>query len=450
MENKREKFSSGVTVFLATLSSAVGLGNIWMFPYVTGRNGGAAFIIIYIVCVMLVGIPILLSEFSVGRNTRKNVYGAIGAITNKKAFKAMGILALVATYFMIFFYSVVVGWVYSYLFKALGSSFINVNTTQVQEIFYNTTLGPIAPIVWQIISILVVASILVLGIKDGIEKVAKTLMPIFFGLLLICVVRSLSLPGALEGVSFLLKPDFSKIGFGVFISALGLAFFKLSVGSGTMITYGSYFNDDNNMPSTAIRVALSDIVVSMLAGLAIFPAVFSFGLEPSSGPGLLFNIIPLIFSKLPAGRILIIVFFFLASIIGTMAMLSMLEVAIAFFTEELKVSRVRALVINIIIADGFGALAALSSNGDSILGGIKILGKGFFDFFEGTVSKVLLPVNSFIFVILCGYFINKNLIKNELTNNGDLYNGKLVSFIIFLIKYITPILIILVFVSSFI
>ncbi|MDR5588899.1 MULTISPECIES: sodium-dependent transporter [Clostridium] len=450
MEQKREKFSSSLTVFLATLSSAVGLGNIWMFPYITGENGGAAFIIIYLICVALVGLPVLISEFVIGRGTRRNVYGAISKITDKKGFKVIGIFAILATYFMLFFYTVVVGWVYSYVFKAVTGALKGVTLESASNIFYNTSVGPIAPIIWQLIALSVGGIILVLGVKGGIEKLTKTLMPVLILLLLVCAFRSLTLSNAIEGVNFLIKPDFSKVHIGVVLSALGLAFFKLSVGSGAMITYSSYYTDDNNLIGTAGKVAISDTLVSLIAGLAIFPAVFSFGLEPSSGPGLLFNTVPLIFAKMPGGWILVIMFFALTAMAATMAMLSLLEVLIAFFTEELKIERKRAIILNIIILLGIGSLAALSGNAEGVLGDKLILGLSFFDLCDVLVSKIFLPINGLLIILLAGYFINKKYLIDQLSNNGILKNEAIVKALIFIIKYIAPILIIVVFLKSFI
>jgi NSS family neurotransmitter:Na+ symporter len=450
VEQKREKFSSSFTVFFATLSSAVGLGNIWMFPYVVGENGGAAFIIIYLGCVVVVGLPTLISEFIIGRGTRKNIYGAIKEITDKKFFKSISIIGILATYVLLFFYTVVAGWVYSYVFKAAVGTFKNINAEGAAGIFNATSIGPVEPIIGQILVLLVAGSIIAMGVKGGIEKITRVTMPILMGLLIICAIRSLTLDGAMEGVSFLLKPDFSKIGVGTFLAALGLAFFKLSVGTGSMVTYSSYFTDNNNLIATGTKVALADTAVSLIAGLAIFPAVFSFGLEPSGGPGLLFNTVPLIFSKMPGGSILVVIFFSLAAMAATMASISLLEVVVATFTEEFKFSRKKALIINILIIVIFGSLAALSANPEGLLAGIKILNLGMFDVFDKLVSNILLPLNGFLIILLCGYFIKKDYARRELTNEGTLNNEGIVSGLIFIMKYITPILIIIVFLKTFI
>ena len=450
MEQKREKFSSSLTVFFATLSSAVGLGNIWMFSYVVGQNGGAAFIIVYLGCVLLIGLPTLISEFVVGRGTRKNVCGAISKVTDKRRFKSIGYIAVLSTSCMLFFYTVVAGWVYSYVFKALFGVLKGVTAEEAAQIFNSTSLGPISPIIWQLIVLVVAGSILGLGVKSGIEKLTKVLMPILMGLLILCVLRSLTLPGAYRGIEFLLKPDFSKVTVGVILSALGLAFFKLSVGTGTMVTYGSYFTEDNDLIGTAGKVAIADTGVSLLAGLAIFPAVFSFGLAPTEGPGLLFNTVPLIFAKMPGGSILSIIFFGLTAMAATMATISLLEVLIALFTEELKIPRKKSIIINISIIVLIGSLAALSANPDGVLAHIKIFGFTIFDSLDKFVSNILLPINGLLVILLLGYGVSKDFIIEQLTNKGTLKNQKVVSLLMFIIKYVTPILILIVFVKSFI
>lgn len=450
MEQKREKFSSSLTVFFATLSSAVGLGNIWMFPCVVGQNGGAAFIIVYLGCVLLIGLPTLISEFVVGRGTRKNVCGAISKVTNKRRFKSIGYIAVLSTFCMLFFYTVVAGWVYSYVFKALFGVLKGVTAEEAAQIFNSTSLGPISPIIWQLIVLVVAGSILGMGVKSGIEKLTKVLMPILMGLLILCVVRSLTLPGAYSGIEFLLKPDFSKVTVGVILSALGLAFFKLSVGTGTMVTYGSYFTEDNDLIGTAGKVAIADTGVSLLAGLAIFPAVFSFGLAPTEGPGLLFNTVPLIFAKMPGGSILSIIFFGLTAMAATMATISLLEVLIALFTEELKISRKKSIIINVLIIALIGSLAALSANPDGVLVNIKIFGFTIFDSLDKFVSNILLPINGLLVILLLGYGLSKEFIIEQLTNKGTLKNQKMVGLLMFVIKCVTPILILIVFVKSFI
>lgn len=343
MENKkRETFSSGLAVFFATLGSAIGLGNIWRFPYITGMNGGGGFLFIYILCILLVGIPIMISEFYIGRKTRSNAVGAFSKL-NKSNFKFIGLMGVLSAFLIMFFYSEVAGWVYSYVFKSLTGTFKNVSTDKAKEIFDYTAGSLGYAFLWQVIVLIIVSAILIMGVKNGIEKVTKTLMPLLFILIIICDIRALTLSNSMEGIKFLFKIDFSKITKASILWALGLAFFKLSIGMGTMITYGSYFTEDNDMPSTAFKVAFSDLLVSLLAGVAIFPAVFTFNMEPTAGPGLLFQTLPMVFSKMPLGNVLLTIFFLLTSFAATTAMLSLVEVPVAYFSEELKMDRKKQL-----------------------------------------------------------------------------------------------------------
>lgn len=445
---KREGFSSGLAVFFATLGSAVGLGNIWKFPYLTGQSGGGAFLLVYLICILLVGLPVMVSEFYIGRKTRKNAVGAFKSLNAKPAWKSIGVAGILSAYLIMFFYSDVAGWVYSYVFRALRGDFANITAESAGANFESTITGPLSPIIWQIIVMAVVATILIMGVKKGIEKVTKTLMPLLFVLVIICVIRSVTLPGSFEGIKFLFNVDFSKITSSVILTALGLAFFKLSLGMGTMITYGSYFTEDNNMVNTSVRVALSDTLVSLLAGLAIFPAVFAFNMEPGAGPGLLFMTIPMVFSKMAFGNVLLVAFFALTSIAATTAMISIVEVPVAYFTEERGMSRTKAVVINALIIIGFGLFATLSADKGSVLGGVKIFGKSFFDLFDFVSSNILLPAGGLLIALFIGYTAKKNEVVKELSNNGKLSNGWAIGIYYAIVRFITPILLVIVFLNS--
>lgn len=445
---KREGFTSGLAVFFATLGSAVGLGNIWKFPYLIGQSGGGAFLLIYLICVLLVGIPVMVSEFFIGRKTHKNAVGAFSKLGVGSGWKSIGFMGILAAYLIMFFYSCVAGWVYSYVFKALRGNFNHIDAAAVEKQFGAAIAGPVSPIVWQAVALVVVAIILIAGVQKGIEKVTKTLMPVLFILIIICGVRAVTLPGAMEGVRFLFQVDFSKVNSNVLLTALGLAFFKLSLGMGTMITYGSYFTNENNMIKTSFKVAFSDTLVSVLAGLAIFPAVFAFGMKPTVGPGLLFMTIPMVFSKMYMGNILLIAFFILTSIAATTAMISIVEVPVAYFTEERGLSRKKAVIMNVLIIFVVGILAALSADSSAALGGIKIFGKGFFDLFDFISSNVLLPLGGLLIALFAGYRMKRNVVEAELSNQGTLQIRGLFAVYYFLIRYITPALMIIVFLDS--
>jgi len=293
--------------------------------------------------------------------------------------------------------------------------------------------------------VLVVAVILIGGVKKGIERVTKTLMPVLLLLIIISAVRALTLSGAGEGLAFLMKADFSALTGSSILASMGLAFFKLSLGMGTMVTYGSYFNKDNNLMGTSFKVAFSDVAVSMLAGLAIFPVVFTFNLAPEGGPGLLFQTIPLVFSMLPFGNVLLTAFFVLTAIASTTAMLSMVEVPIAILTEELKLKRRLAVMLTTSLMLLVGVL---TTHPDAIFGTVEVAGKSLFDLFDYLSSNLLLPLGGLLITLFVAYFTKKESIREELTNGGEIGNGKFVDALLFVLKYITPVLLIIVFLNA--
>lgn len=448
----RETFSSGLAVFFATLSSAVGLGNIWKFPSMVGSNGGGVFILIYLIAVLLVSVPVMISEFYIGRKSRSNPVGAFEKLKGPKFFKAVGYLGVIATFFIMFFYSAVAGWVYSYLYKAIKGDFLEIGSLPIKEarniiidLFDSTVSSTTSPMLWQLIPILFVTIIIVAGVKNGIEKMTKTSMPILFILIIITCVVALNLDGAKEGIDFLFKMDFSAITPSMILAALGLAFFKVSIGVGTMITYGSYITYDNNMINNAFKVVVSDTLVSITVGLAIFPVVFTFGLEPTSGPALLFNTIPLVFSRIPFGNPLIIIFFLLTSLAATMAMLSLVEVPVAFLTEEFNFNRKTAVISTMTIISIVGVLTV---HPESVFGNTELLGMNLFDFFDFISSNVLMPINGVMIIIFVGYFTKKSDLIEELSNKSSLNNNRAISIYYFLTKYIALILIGIVFLNS--
>jgi neurotransmitter:Na+ symporter, NSS family len=450
--NKRESFSSGFAVFFATLGSAVGLGNIWKFPYLAGQNGGGAFVLTYLICVLLIGIPIMVSEFYIGRKTRKNAVGAFDTLKAKPYWKSIGVMGIVASFFIMFFYSAVAGWVYSYVYKSIKGDFLSLATQNIGEATktvnsqFGATVGSlIPPIFWQFIVMFVVSSILIAGVKNGIERITKTLMPVLFVLIIICVIRALMLPGAGAGLSFLFHVDFHKLSAPVILSALGLAFFKLSLGMGTMITYGSYFTKETNLVNTSLRVAISDTLISLLAGLAIFPVVFSFGMKPTDGPSLLFNTIPLVFSKIPFGNILLIAFFVLTSIAATTAMISLVEVPVAYLCDEKGMKRYKAVLLTTGIIFFVGMLTV---HPKSLLGGTIFMGKGFFGWFDYLSSNILLPFGGLLIALFVGYIVKPVDFKNELTNNETLSYHTVAGIFRFIVRFITPALLLLVFLNS--
>ncbi|NLF52169.1 MAG: sodium-dependent transporter [Leptolinea sp.] len=438
----RAKFATGLGVLTATLGSAVGLGNIWKFPYLAGSNGGAAFLLVYIVCMLLIGIPVMISELTMGRAARSNAIATMQKLAPKKQpWWLIGAAGVISAFLIMAFYSEVAAWVFAYIFKAIQGGILSTDPEVTTGAFNGLVTNPGSSLIWQWIDLAVVGFIILLGVNKGIEGATKRLMPILLALLILVGVRSITLPGAGEGLEFLFKPDFSKLTAATFLVAMGLAFFKLSVGMGTMITYGSYFRDDQDIPGTAIRVAFSDLAVSLLAGIAIFPAVFAFGYEPNSGPSLLFLTIPSVFASMPLGNFFMVIFFLLTAIASIGAQISLVEVPVAFLEEKFNMSRKMATLTTIIGIALFGSLAALSS---STLADVKVFGMTFFDLFDYTTSNILLPLGGLFIAIFISWVWGYKKIENAISNNGSLSNQRVIKILYWSLLVVTPILITIV------
>ncbi len=439
--SNRDSFSSKFGVIAATAGSAVGLGNIWRFPYVAGESGGGAFVLIYLAFIFVIGVPVMLSEFVIGRKAQKNTFGAFKKLAPGKPWFIIGIMGLVAAFFILAFYSTIAGWTLEYIVKAVSNGFKDQDTTLIFESFKTSTFKPL---IWQFIFMFLTGWIVFSGIKNGIEKYTKILMPILFVLILLMCIRALTLDGALKGLEFLFKPDFSKITWGVVLEALGQAAFSLSIGMGALITYGSYIRKDNNLPQTAFQVSIADTLIALLAGVMIFPAVFALGMDPQAGPGLVFQVLPELFMKMPGGYIFSIVFFTLLAVAALTSTVSLLEVVVAFASEELKMSRKKATVLGAIAIWLVGIIATLSF---SDLSNVKLFDLTIFDILDYVSANILLPVGALFIVIFLGWFLGKKLITDELTNQGTL-KMKFFGLFIFIIKFIAPVAILLVFLNS--
>lgn len=295
--NDRANFGTKLGVILASAGSAVGLGNIWRFPYETGNHGGAAFILIYLVCVLILGIPIMISEFLIGRHSRANTAGAYQKLAPGTHWRWVGRMGVLAGFLILGYYSVVAGWTLEFIGEAVTNSFAGKSAADFIASFNNFVSNPWRPVIWLVLFLLATHLIIVKGVEKGIEKSAKIMMPVLFILLIVLAACSLSLPGAHAGIEFLLKPDFSKVDGNVFLGAMGQAFFSLSLGMGCLCTYASYFRNDTNLPKTAFNVAAIDTVVAILAGFIIFPAAFAVGIQPDAGPSLLFITLPMYSNK---------------------------------------------------------------------------------------------------------------------------------------------------------
>ena len=435
--SSRDTFTSSFGVLVATLGSAVGLGNIWKFPSLTGTNGGAGFLLVYLIATLLVALPVMMVETMLGRATRANAISAFERLAPRGQWwwKSIGWMGFVAALLILAFYSEVAGWVYAYVFKA-ASGAISTSDTQVAAArFASLVSDPLASLFWQWVVLAVTGSIIMLGVAKGIEAVARRLMPMLFILLLVLCVRSLTLPGAMDGLSFLFRPDLAKITPAVLLTALGLAFFKLSIGMGTMLTYGSYFRAQQNIPLTTTRVMLADLSVSLLAGIAIFPAVFSFGFEPAAGPSLVFMTIPAVFSAMPGGTVFMTIFFVLTAIASVGAMLSLLEVPVAILAERLSLTRKRASAYTILAIAVIGAPAALSQG---LCADLKLFGMNPFELFDFISSNILLPLGGILICLFVGWVYGRTETQKQLANSGELRNSLLTGAVFFLVRFVTP------------
>lgn len=440
--NNREGFATALGVLTATLGSAVGLGNIWKFPYMTGEGGGAAFLIVYLLATLVVGLPVMIGEIMLGRKARQNAIGTWHKIAPGSPWFLVGCGGVLAAFCIMAFYTDVAGWVFAFVVKAASGQLNGIDKAVGEAAFGSMVSDPIGSLAWQWFVLALVALILIAGVSKGIEKTTKILMPALFLMLCAICVRSLMLPKAGEGLAFLFAPDFSKVTVAVVLNAMGLAFFKLSLGMGTMMTYGSYFLDDADIPKTTMRVMLADLTVSLLAGIAIFPAVFNYGLEPTAGPGLLFMTVPAVFSALPGGQFFMTLFFVLTSVATIGAMCSLFEVPVAFLIETIPSCTRKTATI--IVALGIGLCGVPATLSFSTLSDVTIFGKNFFDMYDFLSSNILLPSGGAFICLYVGWVWGWERSKECLTNNGTLSNEGILKIWFFLVKWITPILVFIV------
>lgn len=440
----RITFGSKLGVVAAAAGSAVGLGNIWRFPYELGQNGGGAFLLVYILCVLLMGLPIMMAELVIGRRGQRNVSGAFTQLGHKN-WKWIGYCSAFCTLLIMGFYCVVAGWTMEYVWQAITNNFADKSPSDLNMAFSNFSSQTFRPIIWLILFMGITCYIIVAGVKNGIEKSSKILMPILFVLILVLCIRSVTLPGGIDGLKFLFKPDFNKITSSVILSAMGQAFFSLSLGMGCMITYGSYISKKNNLQHTVLEVTCLDTLVAILAAIAIFPAVFALGINPAQGPELVFITLPNVFTHIPGGYVWAIVFFILLTIAALTSAMSLLEVITAFMNEELNISRKKSAVTASVIVCILGVMSSLSLG---IWNDVRILGMTFFDFFDNITSKIFMPIGAFFISIFVGWVLDKKQLAAELSNDGKLPIGYM-KFFVFLLKYITPLAILAIFIDQF-
>lgn len=450
MTNERAKFGSRFGLILATAGSAVGLGNIWRFPYMAGNNGGAAFILVYIGCVLLLGIPCMISEFIIGREGASNTARAYTKLSNGTAWKYIGFMGVLTGFLIIGYYAVVAGWCLQYIFASAAGE-LQGDPKYVAGYFSEFSASPVKPVLWTVAILVITHLVVIRGVRGGIEKASKMFMPTLFVLLLGLVVASCNLPGSGAGVEFLLKPDISKVDSGVFLSALGQAFYSLSIGMGCICTYASYFSRRTNLLNTAVHISLVDTMVAVLAGLMIFPSAFSVGIAPDSGPSLIFMTLPNVFQQafvhLPlVGYIVSIVFYVLLSLAALTSLISLHEVCTAFFLEEFHISRLRGATFVTVIACVVGALCSLSLGHTDLQ--LTIFGKTVFDALDFVTGQILLPFGGFLTCLFLGWYVPKKILKDQFTNWGTL-RGALFGVYLFCVRFVCPICIMLIFLNQF-
>ena len=440
----RDNFGSRFGALVAMAGSAVGLGNLWRFPFLVGENGGAAFIIIYIALSFLICLPIFVSEFVIGRRSQKNAFAAFSDLSGGSNWKWIGLFTIIVPLIVLSYYSVIGGWSIDYLLKSATFSFTSgTSQTAMSTMFGDFVSNPWMPLVAHTAFLLITALIVVIGIKDGIEKFSKVMMPLLFFIVLAIAIYALTLPGAGKGVEYLFKPDFSKIDAKACAAALGQAFFSLSLGFGTILTYASYVSKKENIMFQSTATAVSDLMFALIAGLAIMPAVFAFGIDPQSGPGLVFETLPFVFSKMPAGGFIAILFFLALLVAALTSSISMLEVGVAYLVEEKKFSRPAACGLLFGICWAVGALCSLSFGP---LSDVHIFGDTLFDFFDNLSSNILMTLGSLFTVLFVGWRLKKTDIYDEFTNGGSLRtNVKIFGILWFLIRYICPVAIAVIF-----
>jgi len=443
-KHRRAEFSSKFGVIAAAAGSAVGLGNIWKFPYITGVYGGAAFLFVYLAFIMAIGLPVMLSEFIIGRKSRRNAFGAFKKLAPGSPWKFVGMLGVGAAFMILAFYGVVAGWSIGYIITSVLNGFKSQSPEQLNAMFTGFIESPLKPVFYQVIFMLLTGAIVMVGVKDGIEKNVKIMMPLLVVIILILDVRAVTLHGAGEGLKFLFHPDFSKLTGEGILSALGHAFFSLSLGMGTLITYGSYIDKNNNLLNTAINVTFADTLIAILAGIAIFPAVFAFGIEPSSGPGLVFITLPNVFQQMPGGYIFSILFFLLLALAALTSSISILEVVVAYFHEELKMKRKLATGFATVLITLLGIICSLSMGvfKDYTFGGLN-----FFDLLDWTSANLLLPLGGLFISLFIGWKFGRKKVKSEI-EKGATIPGIFLSVFMFLVKIIAPIAIAIVFLNG--
>ena len=431
----------------AAVGSAVGLGNIWKFPYLAGENGGGAFIIVYLLCVLFLGVPALLSELSLGYIGRSNGIGAMRNITGNNRWSIIGILGFVGAFAILGFYFVVAGWSLEFVFQSVMGSFAGQSDDVIAQNFDTFRFDTWRPYLWTIVFVVLTAIVLYAGVEKGIEKWSKVLMPILFFILVYLCGYAIFLPNSEVGYRFYFDFDFSKINADVVIAALGQSFFSLSLGMGAIMIYGSYIEEGMNLAKTSMQIALLDTLVAVLAGLVVFPAVFSFGIDPAAGPQLVFITLPTVFAQMTGGYFFSILFFLLVAVAALTSTISIMEVQTATIAEEFKMNRKVALGVMSVIMVVIGCMCSYSLI--PIEGGneLAFFGVSLFDVFDIITSHVILPIGGLLILLFLGWFYKKEDLYNILVVETKCSEG-LFKVYYFFLRFIAPLLLLIVFLQQ--
>ena len=442
--NNRGLWVSRMGFVLAASGSAVGLGNVWKFPYITGQNGGGAFVLVYLACIFAVGLPIMLAEFTLGRKTSLNPVGAFNALKPRSAWVGTGVMGVLAGFLILSFYGVVGGWTLAYVAKSLSAGVTHFDSPRQAGEFFGSFIANSGEIIfYHLIFMGVCVAIVIKGVNNGIEKACDILMPTLVVILLILMIRALTLPGAWEGVRFYLYPDFDKITPQVVLIAMGQAFFSLSLGMGAMLTYGSYLPARENLTAATVYVVLFDTLIALLMGMVIFPAVFAMGLEPAEGPSLVFSVLPAVFSQMPWGGAASVVFFILLSIAAVTSGISLLEVVVAYFVDERGWPRKKAVLVLGGVIFALGVPSGLSFGAWSEF---KLMGMTFFDLVDNVASNYLLPVGGMLTAVFVGWVWGAGEAQKEIERHETRFHYAAIW--AFLIRYVAPVAVAAVFIAK--
>jgi len=438
-------WSSRWAFILAATGSAVGLGNIWKFPYITGENGGGAFVLVYLLCIAVIGIPIMMTEILMGRRGRSTPINSmrhlIKQASTHKAWQVIGWSGMLAGFLILSYYSVIAGWALSYVLDSVSGTFSGASAEAVGEHFGGLLASPGALLFWHSVFMIMTMVVVARGVKHGLEKAVRFLMPALFVLLLVMVGYAMNMGEFMRGVEFLFKPDFSAISSNGILIAMGHAFFTLSLGMGAIMVYGAYLPKDTSIAKVSILVALADTLVALLAGLAIFPIVFSNGLEPGSGPGLIFSTLPIAFGQMPGGIIFGTLFFVLLTFAAWSSAISLIEPGVTWLVENKNMQRTKACVIAGGLTWLVGVGTVLSFN---VTSEVTLFDKTFFDLLDYLTSNIMLPLGGLAMAIFVGWFMKTKDIKAEL----DIKQPFMYDLWLFLVKYITPVAVIIVFLNA--